>query len=103
MELSDDILQEVFSYINYSNILYEIDSINNKLSNLFYAEKINNVFYRNDVEQLVFRKKKIFKKCCNKLIVYHRFASINHAFKSKLPPKLMLNVEDKKLLISYYK
>lgn len=96
--LTDDILQEVFSFINYDNILHEIYNINKKLNTLFYAEKFNNTFYRNNVQQLVCRKQNIFKKCCDKLSTYHRFLFINHVWLRKLPPKLVLNSEDKKII-----
>ncbi len=94
--LYDDLVDHIFKFINYENVLIEIKRLNDNVQNCFFRT-IDRTHYINEeyCVSVILRKRRIFRRCCRRLALYHNFIITCKHYYKKVNKSINLNVEDK--------
>tara|TARA_Y100000816_G_C26102570_1_gene584778 strand:- start:439 stop:828 length:390 start_codon:yes stop_codon:yes gene_type:complete len=99
-----EVLDYIFEFINYSNIIKKINEINQDKYDLymFYINNNMNSYYQSAHDshrmKLLYQdKEKIFRKSCVRLLIYNNFSQTCKKYYYKCNKGLLFYNEDKEL------
>ena len=96
-KLNEDLINEIFKFIDYKNVLEEIKTLNDIIDSQFYVSLSNMDHYEEYYTSLILRKRRILRRCRIRVVLYHNFMMTCKFYYKKID-KLALKIEDKILI-----